>query len=81
MPEQPPEQVNPTPAWLVSAVPGLLVAAVLGIGGLFMQVTRIDQAMAAVRDDIADLKNDAKERLSGLEKHAPTKAAGMPWAA
>ena len=62
------EPANLTPSWLASAVPGLLVAAVLGIGGLFMQVTRIDQAMAAVRDDIADLKNDAKERLSGLEE-------------
>lgn len=62
------EQANPTPAWLASAVPGLLVAAVLGIGGLFMQVTRIDQAMAAVREDIGDLENDAKERLNGLEE-------------
>lgn len=33
-----------------------------------MQVTRIDQAMAAVREDIGDLKNDARERLSGLEE-------------
>ena len=56
------------PAWLASAVPGLLVSAVLGIAGLFMQVTRIDQAMAAVREDIGDLKNDARERLSGLEE-------------
>ena len=61
------EQPTAPPAWITSAVPGLLVAAVLGIGGLFMQVTRIDQAMAAVRDDIADLKNDSKERLSALE--------------
>jgi len=62
------EQAPAAPAWLASAVPGLLVAAVLGIAGLFMQVTRIDQAMAAVREDIGDLKNDSKERLSGLEE-------------
>jgi hypothetical protein len=66
-----PQQVN-TPEWMIQAVPGLLVAAVLGIGGLFMQVTRVDQSMAAVREDIAELKNDARERLTGLEERVRT---------
>ncbi len=65
-------QQNTTPEWMIQAVPGLLVAAVLGIGGLFMQVTRVDQSMAAVREDIAELKNDARERLTGLEERVRT---------
>ncbi len=53
---------------MVQAVPGLLVAAVVGIAALFAQVTRVDQGMAAVREDIAELKNDSRERLTGLEQ-------------
>lgn len=59
---------QPPPPWLGQVVPGLLVAAVVGICGLFMQVTRIDQAMATVSDDISELKNDSKQRLADLEE-------------
>ena len=49
------------------AVPALLTAAVLGLGGLFMQVAKLDQSVSTVAADIQELKNDSKERLSDLE--------------
>ena len=49
------------------AVPALLTAAVLGLGGLFMQVAKLDQSVGTVAADIQELKNDSKERLSDLE--------------
>jgi hypothetical protein len=49
------------------AVPALLTAAVLGLGGLFMQVAKLDQSVNTVAADIQELKNDSKERLSDLE--------------
>ncbi len=49
------------------AVPALLTAAVLGLGGLFMQVAKLDQSVNTVAQDIQELKNDSKERLSDLE--------------
>lgn len=59
----PPEQPNP----FNQAVPALLTAAVLGLGGLFMQVAKLDQSVSTVAADIQELKNDSKERLSDLE--------------
>jgi hypothetical protein len=49
------------------AVPALLTAAVVGLGGLFMQVAKLDQSVGTVAADIQELKNDSKERLSDLE--------------
>jgi len=49
------------------AVPALLTAAVVGLGGLFMQVAKLDQSVSTVAQDIQELKNDSKERLSDLE--------------
>lgn len=59
----PPEVSNP---WN-QAIPALLVAAVLGLGGLFMQVAKLDQSVGTVAQDIQELKNDSKERLADLE--------------
>lgn len=58
-----PEHPNP----FNQAVPALLTAAVLGLGGLFMQVAKLDQSVNTVAADIQELKNDSKERLSNLE--------------
>ena len=49
------------------AVPALLAAAVVGLGGLFIQVAKLDQSVNTVAADIQELKNDSKERLSDLE--------------
>jgi hypothetical protein len=49
------------------AVPALLAAAVIGLGGLFIQVAKLDQSVNTVASDIQELKNDSKERLSDLE--------------
>lgn len=49
------------------AVPALLTAAVIGLGGLFMQVAKLDQSVSTVAADIQELKNDSKERLADLE--------------
>ena len=49
------------------AIPALLTAAVIGLGGLFMQVAKLDQSVSTVAQDIQELKNDSKERLSDLE--------------
>jgi hypothetical protein len=58
-----PEHPNP----FNQAVPALLAAAVIGLGGLFMQVAKLDQSVNTVAADIQELKNDSKERLSDLE--------------
>ena len=58
-----PPQQNP----FNQAVPALLTAAVLGLGGLFMQVAKLDQSVSTVAQDIQELKNDSKERLADLE--------------
>ena len=64
-------QVHAAPAEVANpwnqAIPALLVAAVLGLGGLFMQVAKLDQSVNTVAADIQELKNDSKERLSDLE--------------
>ena len=58
-----PESPNP----FNQAVPALLTAAVIGLGGLFMQVAKLDQSVNTVVSDIQELKNDSKERLADLE--------------
>ena len=55
------------PSAFNQAVPALLTAAVIGLGGLFMQVAKLDQSVSTVAQDIQELKNDSKERLSDLE--------------
>ncbi|NBS67474.1 hypothetical protein EBT31_00980 [bacterium] len=57
---QPPNLIN-------QAVPALLATAVIGLGGLFIQVAKLDQSVSTVAADIQELKNDSKERLSDLE--------------
>lgn len=58
-----PESPNP----INQAVPALLATAVIGLGGLFIQVAKLDQSVNTVAADIQELKNDSKERLSDLE--------------
>lgn len=58
----------PEPPNLINqAVPALLATAVIGLGGLFIQVAKLDQSVSTVAADIQELKNDSKERLSDLE--------------
>ncbi len=59
----PPQSPNP----FNQAVPALLATAVIGLGGLFIQVAKLDQSVNTVAADIQELKNDSKERLSDLE--------------
>lgn len=59
----PAETANP---WN-QAVPALLTAAVIGLGGLFVQVAKLEQSVNTVASDIQELKNDSRERLSDLE--------------
>jgi hypothetical protein len=58
---------SPPPNPWNQAVPALLTAAVIGLGGLFMQVAKLEQSVNTVASDIQELKNDSKERLSDLE--------------
>jgi hypothetical protein len=59
----------PAPAnWVAQAVPALMVAAVAGLCGLFLQVTKIETGLATVLDDVRELKNDSKERLNDIER-------------
>lgn len=53
---------------MVQAVPALLVTAVLGLCGLFLQVAKIEAGLMRVSDDVRELKNDSKERLSDIER-------------
>lgn len=56
------------PTWFAQAVPALLVAAVVGLCGLFLQVTKIETGLATVLDDVRELKNDSKERLNDIDR-------------
>ena len=56
------------PSWVSQAVPALLVAAVVGLCGLFLQVTKIETGLATVLDDVRELKNDSKERLNDIDR-------------
>lgn len=69
----PPEP--PNNAWN-QAVPALLAAAVVGLGGLFIQVAKLDQSLTTVVSDISELKNDSKERLTDLERRVRTLEMG-----
>jgi hypothetical protein len=57
-----------TDDWLIAVIPALLVTAVIGIGGLFVQVSRIDAGLTAIADDLKELKIETKSRLTDLEK-------------
>lgn len=59
---------TPSSGWVVQAVPALLVAAVLGLCGLFLQVTKIETGLATVLEDVRELKNDSKERLNDIDR-------------
>jgi hypothetical protein len=59
-PPPPPNPIN-------QAVPALLATAVIGLGGLFIQVAKLDQSVNTVAADIQELKVDSKERLSDIE--------------
>lgn len=52
---------------LSQIIPALLIAAVLGVAGLFMQVAKLDQSMNTVMQDVQEMKGDQKERVSKLE--------------
>lgn len=49
-------------------MPALLVAAVVGLCGLFLQVTKIETGLTTVLDDVRELKNDSKERLNDIDR-------------
>jgi hypothetical protein len=57
----------PSGGQLSQIIPALLIAAVLGVAGLFMQVAKLDQSMNTVMQDVQEMKNDQKERVSKLE--------------
>jgi hypothetical protein len=65
--EEAPTLIKPPENPFNQAVPALLTTAVIGLGGLFMQVAKLDQSVSTVAADIQELKNDSKERLSDLE--------------
>lgn len=54
--------------WFAQAVPALLVAAVVGLCGLFLQVTKIETGLGTVLEDVRELKNDSKERLNDIDR-------------
>lgn len=56
------------PSWVAQAVPALLVAAVVGLCGLFLQVTKIETGLGTVLEDVRELKNDSKERLNDIDR-------------
>ena len=57
-----------SPGWLSQAVPALLVTAVGGLCGLFLQVTKIETGLHTVLEDVRELKNDSKERLNDIDR-------------
>jgi hypothetical protein len=61
-----------SPDWLVAAVPTLLVAAVAGILGLIVQVSKIDAGLTAIADDLRELKDETRSRLTDLETRVRT---------
>jgi len=65
--EETANRVEASPNPWNQAVPALLTAAVIGLGGLFMQVAKLEHSVNTVASDIQELKNDSKERLSDLE--------------
>lgn len=65
--EEAPIMAKPPANPFNQAVPALLTAAVVGLGGLFIQVAKLDQSVNTVAADIQELKIDSKERLSDLE--------------
>jgi hypothetical protein len=64
------------PNWVAMTIPPLLVSAVVGFGGLWIQVTKIDQSLTALQSDITELKNDSRERLTDLERRVRTLEMG-----
>lgn len=67
-----------SPGWVDQAVPALLVAAVMGLAGLFLQVTKLEAGVATVLEDVRELKNDSKERLSDMERRLRAVEMMMP---
>lgn len=70
----PSEQGN----WVSQAIPALLVAAVLGLAGLFLQVTKLEAGVSAVLEDVRELKNDSKERLNDMDRRLRTVEMALP---
>ena len=46
----------------------MLVAAVIGLCGLFLQVSKIETGLLTVLEDVRELKVDSKERISDIER-------------
>jgi len=69
VPEDIPPSADPSSqGWMVQSVPALLVAAVIGLCGLFLQVTKIETGLLTVLEDVRELKVDSKERLTDIER-------------
>jgi hypothetical protein len=48
-------------------VAALLTAGVVALGGLFIQVAKLDQSVSSVLSTVEALRNDTKERITNLE--------------
>lgn len=44
------------------------MTAVVGLCGLFLQVTKIETGLHTVLEDVRELKNDSKERLNDIDR-------------
>jgi hypothetical protein len=64
------------PNWVALTIPPLLVSAIVGFGGLWIQVTKIDQNLSTLQSDITELKNDSRQRLTDLESRVRTLEMG-----
>jgi len=74
--EQPRPQPEFAPNWVALTIPPLLVSAIVGFGGLWIQVTKIDQSLSTLQSDITELKNDSRQRLTDLESRVRTLEMG-----
>jgi len=65
--DQPPQKGGGD-QFFAQATPGLLLAAVVGVAGLFLQVARLEQNMTTLLQDVQEMKSDSKERITKLEE-------------
>lgn len=50
----------------------------MGLAGLFLQVTKLEAGVATVLEDVRELKNDSKERLSDMERRLRSVEMQLP---
>jgi hypothetical protein len=49
------------------AVAAILTAGVIALGGLFIQVAKLDQSVTNILTTVEELRNDTKDRITNLE--------------